>query len=92
MMIISVQNECSFHNWYRSFERFSIHAILEEIPEEVVKYLLEDGVVLPEEATFENSDVTSNSEDNDLKEKSIVWNSNLEDDNEIKVGKSFHIF
>uniref|UniRef100_A0A1B6CFJ4 Uncharacterized protein n=1 Tax=Clastoptera arizonana TaxID=38151 RepID=A0A1B6CFJ4_9HEMI len=80
-MIVSIKKECSFNYWYLHIQEFCIPSVVIDIPEEVVKFLLQDGVVLPEEVTSDITDLLSN--ENDCTD-GIYWCSIDDSNDEIK--------
>lgn len=50
-MKICDRTECSIATWYPVFRRQTVKSLIIPLPDEVVKYLEEDGIVLPLEAT-----------------------------------------
>lgn len=40
---------CSYPNWYRTFRKIALKSICVPIPEEIVKYLLDEIIILPKE-------------------------------------------
>jgi len=52
-MICSKSNvmQCSFANWYKSFEDVTVKSIIIPMPESFLTYLHTDGLVLPESST-----------------------------------------
>lgn len=58
-MVNNVEAECSFDNWYKSFSKESLEAIILPLTAEILKYLEHDAFILPKEAT---SKIACNSE------------------------------
>lgn len=47
-------NACSFHRWYQNYEKISIESTCIQIPANVLRYLLDEIIILPKECTPEN--------------------------------------
>lgn len=47
-------NACSFQRWYHNYEKISIESTCLKIPANVVRYLLDEIIILPKECTPEN--------------------------------------
>lgn len=65
---------CSYTNWYKKFKKITIQSICIHLPEEIIKYFLDEVIVLPKEC-FKDDDganefitaagVTNNEEDDE---------------------------
>lgn len=40
---------CSYPNWYKKFNKITLKSICLPIPDEIVKYLLDEIIILPKE-------------------------------------------
>lgn len=70
-MKICDRTECSIATWYPVFRRHTVKSLMVPVPDEVIKYLEEDGIVLPLEATPTARHTSSrNEEDSD---EEIDW-------------------
>lgn len=82
-MKICDRTACSIVSWYPVFRRDTIKSLIIQLPDEVVKYLEEDGIVLPLEATPARNLTVSRNEEN--VEEEIDWSE--EEQIEKKVNK-----
>lgn len=64
-MKICDRTECSIATWYPIFRRHTIKSLMISLPGEVVKYLEEDGIVLPLEATPAPHHTSARNEDSE---------------------------
>lgn len=52
---------CSYPNWYKKFRKISLRSICVPIPEPIVKYLLDEIIILPKECYAHEQNSESNS-------------------------------
>lgn len=66
---------CAYTNWYKKFRKITLDSVCVSVPEEIVKYLLDEIIILPKECysqddkddhTFDG--VESNNEDEEEEE------------------------
>ncbi|KAK9503502.1 hypothetical protein O3M35_010047 [Rhynocoris fuscipes] len=85
-MKICEKSACSFPNWFPLFKNITISAEYEQIPDDVLQYLKDDGVTIPREALIEK---VKSSYIDDI--TYTDWDSDGEDDDEVTL-PTFPVF
>lgn len=66
-------DNCQFSSWYKEFSRFAPKArVISDLPEAFIKYLLEDGIILPPENNDQNSGSGATTSDLDSRLRSRI--------------------
>ncbi|XP_042907499.1 translation initiation factor eIF2 assembly protein isoform X2 [Parasteatoda tepidariorum] len=75
-MKIEEVEQCSFQNWYNNFKNVSVKSIILPLPDDFIKYILADGIILPKSTNV--SHVVSTN-DSDLSDEEETWEEDTDE-------------